>query len=498
MAVSPVFSRAGVPVFLDLLYEETCSPVLSFTILLKMSKAATFGLFQAFNPQLTCFAVAAQGAQVMPTGSQAALYIMACVSVLAGGASVLRWQPAARWLPMGWLLLVGYLITFAILEMQPCVAALPLAKSNPGQAPVVAFVATLAFYNLCLIVTMVLCSARQCVSQWRAIAEGKPKAFPPRDVRAVRPPPAPTPGAFGRLTDTVKHWGRVAAVAPLRHKVAVCAASLLLLTATIVLFTGVAFARLEWNKILAASAAASADAPPSSCTACRHLLRQLLQEPPPTAVPAPVPAPGPSPGSAPTPPTTVTDIQGALQEAIGNFLHSLSGPIAAALDAAGVAIIGAFIIQLFVFKRTFDLLYVDQQLILARLAATSPPEAAKESFAPLVEITAVAEPEAEAAGLTDQAPTGAKQGDGWAEEKLSFAEEAEKKAEPAAVVPAPAGAVRAGRFLGDGALDIIGHFQFLDASLYLGTIAREPSAACISLLVFLQARSRPTRCSRTC
>lgn len=179
---------------------------------------------------------------------------MCGLAVLLGGVSVTRWLNTARLLPLALAVSIVYLATFSVLEMAPCVKALPLARSSlfttasnysvrarqelgslatqpltrrPQVA--VAYAFTLAFYDLLLCVTFVLCLLRQCISHRREIVAGRPIVFPFRDVRTVVPPPEAATGVLGKARALIKHWGRVAAVAPLRHKAAAMSATLLLL-----------------------------------------------------------------------------------------------------------------------------------------------------------------------------------------------------------------------------------------------------------------------------
>jgi hypothetical protein len=460
-----LFARGGFPIFLDLLWEETSSPVLSFCILLKLSKCATFGLLQLRFPNATCTAVS-QGSNwpdsvvPLPTGSLVALYLLPALALGCSGASVLRWQQTARLLPLGLLLMVGYLISFSILELAPCVTSLSLARNSAVlfYGINVAFAFTLAAYDLLLIVIMILSLLRQSISQLREIISGMPKTFPPRDVRNIRPQAAQVPGALGKVQRVLHHWGRVAAVAPLRHKVAVASSVLLLLTCTVCVFSVIAFARYEYNKLLRTMSVP----PPLSL---RRALQQLQ-----TIVDAALPPPPfPSSSAPPFSPgmsTSSSSDSGAaavvFYTLVHNLLLSFKGPVAAFLDALGASIILSFLLQLVVFKRTFDFIYGDQQRILSCLAA--PPEA------PLV---AHLEPEAGALSSTEFPPAHA----GWEEKIGSDGNrdvEANMNAKMMRSTRMPQlgdrSTLLAGRFA-DGTLDIIGSFQFLDAVFYMGMFA---------------------------
>ena len=69
--------------------------------------------------------------QITPLGgNEVAIFIMCGLAVLLGGVSVTRWLNTARLLPLALAVSIGYLATFSVLEMAPCVKALPLARSS--------------------------------------------------------------------------------------------------------------------------------------------------------------------------------------------------------------------------------------------------------------------------------------------------------------------------------------------------------------------------------
>jgi len=188
-------------------------------------------------------------------------------------------------------------------------------------------------------------------------------------------------------------------------------------------------------------------------------------------------------------------------------LYSLLVPfVAPLLDSLGVAIVVSFVLQLLVFKRTFDLIYADQQRIVARLGAARPgapsarllPEAGKGAEDEEAGILAPA-----AAGQEPSSPLegwegGASGSNPWVEEEPPTEENpfvdqapptdvAKPRGEvlmeialdgnapagslgPPPQPPARAAGVVGGRFA-DGTVDVVGSFAFLDSCMYMGQFA---------------------------
>jgi hypothetical protein len=223
-------SRFSAPVFVDLLWEDTCSSLVSFCVLIRLLKAFFLNVVvRRYLPELPrC--TGAYGAPGFGVGRVA----LPLLFFAAAGAAVLRWNNSARTLPLAVLFGIGYVPFFVIMEFGPCA----LRAASSGTDLQLIFAICCFFVELALIAATLTELLRLCVRFRAEIRAGGGKRWDGHDVRHIRALPASAipPGRAGRARAARTHAARMLRVAPLRHKVAVVLSALVAIALTVVIF----------------------------------------------------------------------------------------------------------------------------------------------------------------------------------------------------------------------------------------------------------------------
>jgi hypothetical protein len=223
-------SRFTAPVFVDLLWEDTCSALVSFCVLIRLLKAFFLNVVvRQHLPTLPRCTTAYAGPGFVVGRVLLPLLFFACA-----GAAVLRWNNSARTLPLALVFGLAYVPFFIIVDFGPC--ALRMASSGTDLQLILAICC--AVVELLLIAATLAELVRLCVRFRIEIRTGAGKSWVGHDVRNIRAllPSAVASGRAGRLRAARMHSYRKLCVAPLRHKVAVALSGTLAVALTVVMF----------------------------------------------------------------------------------------------------------------------------------------------------------------------------------------------------------------------------------------------------------------------